>query len=53
MKKKNKKINIKNIIKFILLLSILLISIFFIINLKITNIYIKGNTYYSDQDIID
>ncbi|MBQ8234766.1 MAG: FtsQ-type POTRA domain-containing protein, partial [Bacilli bacterium] len=53
MKKKNKKINIKNVIKFILILSILFVLIFFITKLKITNIYIKGNTYYSDQEIID
>ena len=53
MNKKNKKINIKNVIKFILILSILFVLIFFITKLKITNIYIKGNTYYSDQEIID
>jgi len=53
--KKMKKIRIKFGIIFLFLLSILLIvlGIYYITEIKITNIYIKGNNYLKDQEIIE
>ena len=54
MKKiKNKKLKIKNIIIFLGLLVILALSVYLILNMKIKNIYVKGNKLLTDQEIIE
>lgn len=50
--KKKRKINYKKIFQFLFFFLVLFLVIFIIINTPITNIYIKGNTYLSDQEII-
>ena len=50
-KKKSKKI--RKIFKFLAWLIILAIVFYIIINIKIKNIYVKGNKILSDQDIIE
>lgn len=54
-KKKRKKIRLKYrfIIFFLLLLGLIYLSINYLINMPISNIYIKGNSYFSDQQIIE
>ena len=57
MSKKNKKkikrkLSKKKIIVFIIII-IVMILVFKILNTNVTNIYIKGNNYLSDQEIID
>lgn len=54
-KKKRKKIKLKYrfIIFFLLLLGLLYLSVNYLINMPISNIYIKGNSYFSDQQIIE
>lgn len=52
-RKSKKKINFKNIIKFILILSIFIILIYFVFNTKTRNIIILNNEYYTDEDIIE
>lgn len=51
-KKKKRKLKIKNIIIFICLLVLFLFLIYYIFNMPIKNIYIKGNTILSDNDIL-
>lgn len=50
---KKKKIKYKNIFRLIFILIIISFSIYYILNLKIKNIYISGNKDIVDQDIID
>lgn len=55
--KKNKKktkriIKIRAVVIFLLILMIIALLILKIINTHITNIYIKGNNFYNDEDII-
>lgn len=54
-KKKRKKIKLKYrfIIFFLLLLGLIYLSVNYLINMPISNIYIKGNSYFSDQQIIE
>lgn len=54
-KKQTKKIKIRynRLFLFIFLICIIVLSVIYILNLKITNIYIKNNEYLSDQFIID
>ena len=52
-KKKKKKLNIKRVIIVFTILFIIPFSIHKIIHTKITNIFVSGNTYLSDQEIID
>ena len=48
-----KKIKYKNIIIFIFIIVIISLSIYYILNLRIKNIYIKGNKEIIDQKVID
>ncbi len=50
---KKRKIKYKNIMIFILVLALGIFCIYGIMNLKIRNIYISGNTILTDQQIID
>lgn len=54
-KKKKKKIKIKFrfVIFFLLFVTLIWLGINYIINMPITNIYISGNSYLSDQDVIE
>lgn len=54
-KKKRKKIRLKYrfIIFFLLLLGLIFLAVNYLINMPISNIYIKGNSYFSDQQIIE
>ena len=55
MKKKNKKrkLNKKRVYTFLIILLFFVISIYYIINVNITNIYISGNKFLTDQEVID
>ena len=53
VKKKRFRIKFKFVFMFLLLLCIVGVMIYYIINLKITNIYISGNSYLTDQEIIE
>lgn len=50
---KKRKVKYKNIIIFIFIVVLGIFCVFGIMNLKIKNIYISGNTILSDQQIID
>lgn len=50
---KKRKIKYKNVFLFILLIILMVVGLFTIASLPITNIYIEGNTFLSDQEIID
>jgi len=52
-KKKKIKIRFDRIFLFLLFLSILGFGIYTIFNIRISNIYIKGNQYLTDQQIIE
>jgi len=52
-KAKKRKINIKRVIIFLIIFLLLILLIFKILNANITNIYISGNEYLTDQQIID
>lgn len=53
-KKKNKrKLNKRRFFKFMVIVFIIGFFIYYIFNTKISNIYIKGNNYLTDQEIID
>lgn len=52
-KKKKRKLNKKRFLKFIVVVFIMSLFTYFVSNTKITNIYIKGNNYLTDQEIID
>lgn len=51
--KKKRKLKIGAILIFLILISCLMTIIFGILSKPITNIYISGNSYLSDQDIIE
>ena len=51
-RKKRRKLKVKNIIIFIVLLIILALSVYYLINMPIKNIYIEGNNITTDNDII-
>ena len=51
--KKNKKLNIIKLLVFILIFYIIIYSIYSLLNMKIRNIVIKGNTYLKDYEIIE
>lgn len=52
-KSKNKKINKKRIYTFLILLILLVFFIYKLFNTNIKNIYVLGNKYFTDQEIID
>ena len=52
IKVKKKRINFKRLITLLLILSIILITISYIINIPIKNIYVIGNDIVSDKEII-
>ncbi len=52
-KKKKKRINYRKIIIFLILSISIILFIHKIFTARITNIYVKGNTIYTDQEIID
>lgn len=51
--KKKKKLNIIKLLVFILIFYIIIYSIYSLLNMKIRNIVIKGNTYLKDYEIIE
>lgn len=51
--KKKKKLNIIKFLVFILIFYIIIYSIYSLLNMKIRNIVIKGNTYLKDYEIIE
>ena len=53
MKGKKFKIRYKRLFLFLIIVFIIGLIVFSFINLKITNIYVSGNIYLSDQDIIE
>lgn len=53
MKKSKKKLKIGRVLLAFFLLFLTFFVVYNIINIKITNIYISGNYYLSDQEIID
>ena len=53
MKGKKIKIRYKRLFLFLIILFVIGIILFYFINLKISNIYVSGNSYLSDQDIIE
>ena len=52
-KKKKRKLNKKRVFVFLFIIVILTIFIYKFSNTNITNIYISGNNYLTDQEIID
>lgn len=53
VKKKKVKIKYRNVLLFLLILLLLGYGIYALLRMRITNIYIQGNTYLSDQEIIE
>ena len=53
MKGKKFKIRYKRLFLFLIILIIIALIALFFINLRITNIYVSGNYYLSDQDVIE
>ncbi len=51
--KEKKKLNIKKILIFILILYLIGSFFYYILKFPIKNIYIKGNIYLTDQEVID
>ena len=52
-KKNKRKLNKKRFFKFIIFVFLITLFIYGIVNVKIKNIYISGNDFLSDQQIID
>ncbi|MDO4963137.1 MAG: FtsQ-type POTRA domain-containing protein [bacterium] len=52
-KKKKRKLNKKRVLTFLIILLLIGFLIYYIINIKIKNIYISGNIYLTDQQVID
>lgn len=50
---RKRKLKVKKILLFLLFTLIVILFIYLILNNNITNIYISGNNFYSDQEIID
>lgn len=53
MAHKKFKIRYKRLIVFLLILIVIILVVFKLFSLRITNIYVAGNNYLSDQDIIE
>lgn len=53
VKKQKRKINIKKVLIVLIVAFLLILIIYKISKINITNIYISGNNYLSDQEIID
>lgn len=53
IKKKKIRIRFDLIFIFLLILTVIISSIYYIINMRITNIYISGNNYLTDQQVIE
>lgn len=53
MKVKKRKIRYGRILVFLTFISLTVYFIIYIFNIKITNIYVSGNNYLTDQEIID
>ena len=51
--KKKRKLKIKNVLLVLTILIIILLGLAFLTDVKINNIVIKGNTFYSDWEIIE
>lgn len=51
--KKRVKIKYKNVFLVLFLLTLFVLLVKYIFNINITNIYIKGNSYFTDQQIIE
>lgn len=51
-KVKKKKIKIKNVILFLFILALIVIAIFFFSCIPVKGYYIKGNLYYTDDEIL-
>ena len=51
--KKRRKLRVKFILKSLLVISLIVFSFFYVQNIKIKNIYIKGNTLTKDHEIIE
>lgn len=51
--KEKKKINIKKVLIFLLIFYVLVSFFYYILNFPIKNIYVYGNDYLTDQEIID
>ena len=52
-KKKKRKLKVKKFFVFLLFVFFVVLCIYYIINVKISNIIIVGNEYFTDQEIID
>lgn len=52
-KAKKRKVNKKRVIIFLIIFLLLILFIYFVFNINITNIYISGNDFLTDQEIID
>ena len=52
-KKKKRKLKVKKVLIFLLFVIIISFGIYKLLNIKISNIYIIGNDYFTDQEIID
>ena len=52
-KKKKKKFNFKKFLIFIIILTVLIVLIYYLFNLRVKNIVILNNNYYSDETIIE
>ena len=52
-KKKKRKINKKRIYTFLIFLILLVFFVYKLFNINIKNIYVLGNEYFTDQEIID
>ena len=52
-KQKHRRLNKKRIFMFLVFLIFVFLIIYSVYNIKITNIYIEGNLYLKDQEIID
>lgn len=53
MTHKKFKIRYKRLIVFLIILIVVILAVLKLFNLKITNIYVSGNNFLSDQDIIE
>ncbi len=53
MKKVKKRIRIKNVIIFIVIIITISLTVFLYLNRRITNIFVKGNKYLTEQEVID
>ena len=52
-KKNKRKLNKKRFFMFMIILVVLVIFIYKIFNTNIKNIYVSGNDFFTDQEIID